>query len=757
MMMSTARIAAGSILRETMSQVSQLSPELARGVLQLARALGAAMRNWTLYPPEHPTIAQTLARLGEAIHQTSMGSIFSLGVTPETLLVEGAAADRSQTAIAEAAAMLHDRDILHLTFVGEVPPDALRTLLRILTIDATERRNRGGPAQMWVAEGHPSIAIQQVDYLKVLEREQGEVPEPARRDDVWKSIVMSIAGGQKAVFDERAQQRLLAIAGSAPDIGDLAVAVMAPKCAPDGSPMITSQAATVLAAFRHLTSIVSVMSPERVPEVMGNLATAAAQLNPHVVMQLLQSEDNPADQIAVVGGMAAAFDDVKVAQLLATALALDGTASDRLATIFNTIAPDEERKRRVLTLTRTLLSETAFGRASQFQTLWTSMEELLVSYNDKPFVSESYRAALDGVGGRAERMAAIDLPPELPEWMDTLGQENVRTLSVTLLIDLLTIERDATRAADIARDMEALAEDLLMSGSYDDTRAVTSALAKRAGTPNAIGRDACRQALDRLGESLAMRETAALIGDVDDAGWEAIRVVVTTIGAPAVSALVPVVMVEQPSLASERAGDLIVGFGTAAVGRLAPLVGDARWFVQRNGARLLGRIATPEAVPLLQPLLRKTDPRVAREAIGALGAIDDPSAARAIQTVMRSATGDMRRAVVDALVTDRDPRVVPMLVRIIDESQPLGKDHEMVLDTVSALGTVGSDHAVPALAAILQRRAFFGRKKLRALKQRGVDALARIGTPRATKAIEDAGRTGDRMVRKIVAAREHAH
>src|SRR5207244_12353959 len=99
--------------------------------------------------------------------------------------------------------------------------------------------------------------------------------------------------------------------------------------------------------------------------------------------------------------------------------------------------------------------------------------------------------------------------------------------------------------------------------------------AKRAGTPNAMGRSAGRQALDRLGESLAMRETAALIGDVDDAGWEAIRVVVTTIGAPAVSALLPVVMVEQPSLASERAGDLIVGCGTADTGRLAPPVGHA--------------------------------------------------------------------------------------------------------------------------------------------------------------------------------------
>src|SRR5207247_10007939 len=97
--------------------------------------------------------------------------------------------------------------------------------------------------------------------------------------------------------------------------------------------------------------------------------------------------------------------------------------------------------------------------------------------------SETYRNALDGVGGRAERLAAVDLPPELPEWMDSLGQANVRSLSVTLLIDLLTIEREAARADDIARDMEALAEDPLLSGSYDDALAVTKALASRAASP----------------------------------------------------------------------------------------------------------------------------------------------------------------------------------------------------------------------------------------------------------------------------------
>ena len=200
--------------------------------------------------------------------------------------------------------MLHDRDLLRITFVGDVPPEAVHALLRILTLETGDRRKRGGaPAQIWATAGHPSIAIEQIDYDRMLAREEGDVPEPAKRDDLWRSIVMSIAGGQKAVFDERAQERLLAIAGSPLDIGDLAaVAAMAPKCALDGSPMITSQAATVLAAFRHLTSIVSVMSPERMPEVMSNLATAAAQLDPHVVMQVMQTEDDPAGGVAVVAG-----------------------------------------------------------------------------------------------------------------------------------------------------------------------------------------------------------------------------------------------------------------------------------------------------------------------------------------------------------------------------------------------------------------------------------------------------------------------
>ncbi len=738
-----------------MAQVSQLSPELTRGLLQLARALLVAVRNWTLYPPEHPTVGQSVTRLAKAIHESSLGGAFAIGVTPDTLMIEGASADASQTGIAEAAAMLHDRDILTITFIGDVPTEALHAFLRVITLDPAERRRHGGPARIWERQGHPSLAIEQIDYDKVLAREEGEVAEPGKRDDVWRSIVMSIVGAQSAVFDERAQQRLLAIAASPGDITDLAVAVSAPKCAMDGSPMITLQAATVLAAFRLLSSIVSVMSPDRTAEVMGNLATATAQLDPHVVMQVLQSPDDP-NGVPVVGAIASAFDDVKVAQLLATALALDGKASDRLATIFNTIAPDEDRKRRVMTLTRSMLTETDFGRSGQFQVLWASAEELLISYNDKPFMSERYRASLDGVGGRAERMANAELPPELPEWIESLGQANVRGLSARLLIDLFTLETDAKRGSEIAADLGGLTEDLLMSGAYDDALTVARALHQRAIKPRSIGQDASRVALDQLGESLAMRETVALLGAVDDEGWKAIRAVVETIGASTVESLKAVVAVEADTDTTARAEDIIVGFGTRAVTRLTSLVGDSRWFVQRRGACLLGRIGTAEAVPLLQPLLRQSDPRVARQAVTALGAIQDPAAARAIHTVLRAASGELRRAVTEALVADRDPRVVPMLARVLEESQPLKKDHEMVLGTIDALGTVGTDAAVPILVNMAGRRAFFSRRKLRALKEHSVDALVRVGTDRAAAALEEASTRGDGMLKQIVAQKVRA-
>src|SRR5207248_4915464 len=99
-------------------------------------------------------------------------------------------------------------------------------------------------------------------------------------------IVKGILDRRKPT-DKAAQSRLLEIAGDVVAIGELASDAIAPHHASDGSPMLTSQAAAVIAAYHHLLGIVDVLSPERRSEVMQNLASATANLDPHVVMQML--------------------------------------------------------------------------------------------------------------------------------------------------------------------------------------------------------------------------------------------------------------------------------------------------------------------------------------------------------------------------------------------------------------------------------------------------------------------------------------
>jgi HEAT repeat protein len=85
----------------------------------------------------------------------------------------------------------------------------------------------------------------------------------------------------------------------------------------------------------------------------------------------------------------------------------------------------------------------------------------------------------------------------------------------------------------------------------------------------------------------------------------------------------------------------------------------------------------------------------------------------------------------------------------------MGKDHDVVLEALAALGKVRSDAAVPALVAMSQRRKFFGGKKLRALKERSVASLVEIGTPKADGALREAAKSGDGLLKKIVAATRH--
>ena len=719
-----------------MAGPGSVSPDLARRATAVARALVGAARNAALYSPDHPAARAAVTRLSAAIADATTGEFLTLGIAPDNLLIDGEpiATGNDPGIVAEAAAYLHARDLLRIAFIGRLADPPLEALMRLLAEDVEAVRARGGVGAAWIALGHPGIEIEAIDYKAMLSEPEKPVD---RKDDLWRTLVR-LATVRQATLDEAAEQRLMEIASDPDAMQEFASDITVLRTTPDGAPMVTSQAAAVLAAWRHLNGLVSVLAPERRAEVMRNIATATSGLPSHVVVEMLRQ--NIADQ-KTGDESALAFDEIQVAQLLATALALGGATSPRLAEVFDTIAPDEEGKRRILTMTRTLLTDTDFGKRPEFDSLWLSLEELLLAYNDAPFVSAGYRASLDGASERAARMAT-EAPPEWQEWMESLGEASVRTLSAQLLVDLLKLETDPKAMEALSADLGALAEDLLMAGDFANAAAVVRALRER-------GDEWCRKALDDVGASSAMSDAAALVADLDDQAIAALGEIAQAIGPASVEGLRPA-LTSPSARARDAVAGIIVGIGAAAIPRLAPLVSSEQSAARLMVARLLGRIGSPDGVPLLQPLLRGRDPDVAREAVRALSVIDDPSASRAVQTVLRAAQGPTRDAIVSALVAERDPRVVPVLMAVLDSSDPAGEDFEVVLDTLKAVGILNDPKAVPAIERTIRRRGWRGRKRLRQVKIAGVQTLSRMSAEEARRAIEQAAITGDRALKKAV-------
>jgi HEAT repeat protein len=282
--------------------------------------------------------------------------------------------------------------------------------------------------------------------------------------------------------------------------------------------------------------------------------------------------------------------------------------------------------------------------------------------------------------------------------------------------------------------------------------AVVTALQEQAADTKAVTSEGSRLALDGLVGTIAFVEAAELLNDMTDAEAALFAEVCRRIGPAATDALKVHLESEALTPGRARASAIIRTYGARGIGRLASVVGSKKWAAQRNAAELLGESGAAEAVPLLQPLLRGQDARVTAAAVRALANIKDPAAARAVHTVLRAATGEQRRAVVEALVALRDARVVPVLVRIIEESKPFGADHAIVLETLGALTEVGDDQAVPALATLMRQKKLLAWTKARAIKTNSLAALRAIGTPAATRAVEDAAKTGDRMLRKLAQA-----
>ena len=732
-----------------------LSPELSGRLAEFAKACKAAARAVSMYPPSHPAIQSALARIGEATKQATQSGPFTITVLPDALLVNGRGLPRPESSASELAAILHQQLIGELTLVDRLDNDGWHAFLTLLGKTPEDARAIGGVKKAWDEVGNSSITMTEIDYADILRERAG-----SGASATWERILTALADdtqeqGLAAASDEHAAiDQMIALADSPDRLVRFAHRLQeVGKASGDDS---SQQRQSLLRLMHGVANHTADRQPDQLDAVLDRMAGAAAQLPPDMLVSLITdpprapSGSGPAG-MDLAGELQARLTDEMLSKFLVDNVVMDRGATNRLATAFQTLVPDPSKQQSILAAAAEQ-AQSLFADDPQFENVWSSSSEMLMSYSDAKFVNEDYARELTTAQTEAVDVANIgdDPPARIRAWLSTVADEEIRALDQRLLLDLLKIETrpdEWSGVLDIAIaniDQLVLVGDLVLASQLLEA---VSAIARNASAPFSAP---AASGIAKLVEGPMVRHLAMFLQKATDTEFSLAKKMCTTIGPALVKPMSDALMGEDNARTVRRLRDILISFGAVAREYANELKSSHNPAVRRAAIDLLRGLGGDAALPDLRPMLDDPDAQVQREALRAIVQVGTGEAYQLLEQALRSGTERTRDAILQALGAFRDEKAAPLFVYILTQTGHTGGLEPSYIQTIEALGRVAVDErSVSTLKDILYRGEWWARGRNARIRTAAARALRSMGTPSADRTLEEAAHAAPAAIRKI--------
>ncbi len=732
-----------------MTDVEVLGTDATNRIVDLARACKAAQRAVLLYPPSHPAIAATLARIVQTTSVTALGGPMRITVLPDDVRVDGRKSAREDEALTSFARLLHDHLVGEILIHPGGDKDAWMAFLQLLGRSPEDLRTEGGIGRVWTTMAGRHVELREIDYSEVLKEREGSLGSE------WDEIITNCLEGTITLeLDEEAVAMLASLAGDGEKIAELMGAVE-----DRASGGVGAKSAAIMRMIRSVVMSVSAKLPDMVDNALQHLAAAVGQLTPEMLIGLLAEDAGAADtgQDRIMDTVVNHMADGAIAGFVSRNVIAEGSPTDRLAQAFQALVNDTQHRERVLSLAKDDVAASPLGSTPEFDGLWTQIaQKLLTSYSDKPFISDSYARELSTARGHAIDVERVsDDPAErVSAWLTTVSTTALRTLDISLLLDLLRIEEDDARWGDLMAPVVHTLEDLLLVGDFDSAAGLVDVIANAAGgNQGKTRRQHALIAIDMIVAGPMMQHMVIHLATVEDAQFERIKAMCLALGEVLVRPLAETLAAEQRSRTRERLTDILLGFGASAQRTIERLKNSPNAVVRRTAIQLMRQFGGSEALPDLTELLDDNEPQVQREAVRAILNIGTDKAYQVLQQALATGSEQSRNAIMQAIGLLRDDRATPLVAYILRNV-----DHRRLttvyLRAIEQLGALRDPEAVPPLTEVFRRPGeWWAPLRTSTLRAASAAALARVGTPEALAVIEDAVTPGPRGLRN--AARPH--
>jgi hypothetical protein len=738
-----------------------LSPEYAGRLAEFAKACKAATRIVSMYPSTHPAIQAALGRIGEATKQATLNGPFSITVLPDALLVNGRGLAKPESSATELATLLHQQLISEMTLFDRLDNDGWHAFLSLLAKTPEESRAIGGVKKAWDEIGNKAIAMTEIDYADIL-RERAGTGEGA----TWDRILTALKDDSREKGEDgtaaegatiSAMDNMMALANDSDRLVQFAQRLQdVGKASGDDS---IQQRKSLLGLMHGLANYTADRKPAELDAVLDRMAGAAAQLPPDMLLTLITDppplpSGSGAPRMDLAGELQARLTDEMLTKFLVDNIVKDRGATNRLATAFQTLVPDPSKQQEILAAAGEQ-AKSLFADDPQFENVWTSSSEMLMTYSDEKFVSEGYARELTTAQTQAVDVEKIgdDPPVRIRAWVATVADEEIRALDQHLLLDLLKIETrpDAwsgvldTAIANI--DNLVLVGDLMLASQLlEAVVAISKNESSPFATPAAAG-------VTKLVEGPMVRHLAMFLQRATDTEFGIAKRMCTNIGPVLVKPMSDALMGEDNARTVRRLRDILISFGPAAREYANELKSSRNPAVRRAAIDLLRGLAGDAALPDLRLMLDDPDAQVQREALRAIVQVGTTEAYQMLEQALKSGAERTRDAIMQALGAFRDEKAAPLFVHILANTDYKGQHEGIYTQTIESLGKVAADERSAAtLKDILYRGEWWARGRTARIRTAAARALRSMGTAGADRVLEEAANSGPAAVRKIAKA-----
>jgi HEAT repeat protein len=362
-------------------------------------------------------------------------------------------------------------------------------------------------------------------------------------------------------------------------------------------------------------------------------------------------------------------------------------------------------------------------------------------------------ASGSGSGSAAPRAPRRTPPPEIGAGF--IGEDSGSYLAFAAqqqpkgsVGDLLQ-QLDATKSPNVATrlldDLVILIENAAREGKHDTVaNGFHGVVARESALAENDLKRAYVMALRRLTKPTLLRAVATMLPRKRERHDDYMLVLART-GEDGADALIDQLTSAQ-SLSDRRVFfDALVKLN-AGVPALIHMLGDARWYVARNAADLLGEMQAEAAQAPLSELLKHDDDRVRRAAITALAKLSSPKAVDSLRIAMRDNSPQVRMQAAAGMGTRKGLRSAGTLTKALDDED----DSEVQLAIIAALGRLATTDAVTRLIKAAEPGGGIFKKKPTALRVAAVQALGEARTPAAQNALQHLLDDKDKEVKQAV-------